>query len=110
MATITPINVGTVPNDDTGDSLRNAFIKVNTNEANLNAGITTNVAITGGTIAGISSLGVSGDITFGISASALNVAAGDVLSFLDIDFTQIANRETAGRSRKDAAGSPCYST
>jgi len=27
------INVGTVPNDDTGDSLRNAFIKVNSNFA-----------------------------------------------------------------------------
>ena len=92
MAIITPINVGTIPNDDTGDPLRDAFIKVNTNEANLNTGITTNVAITGGTITGISSLDISGDITFNASGNRIVLAAGDVLSLLDIDFTQIATQ------------------
>lgn len=38
MVTITPVNVGTAPNDGTGDPLRTAYQKINTNESNLNAG------------------------------------------------------------------------
>lgn len=82
---VNPINVGTVPNDDTGDSLRNAFIKVNSNEAFLETGQTTGAAITGGTINGttigattattgkFTSLGIT---TFG-SAAAPSVAFGN---------------------------------
>ena len=36
MAEITPINIGTIPNDGTGDSLRAAGDKINTNLSNLN--------------------------------------------------------------------------
>ena len=38
MTTIDPILVGAAPDDGNGDLLRNAFIKVNSNEANINAG------------------------------------------------------------------------
>ncbi len=37
MATITPVNIWTNPNDWTGDSIRESFNKVNTNIDNLNA-------------------------------------------------------------------------
>ena len=36
MATITDVNVGTLPNDWTWDTLRDGFIKINTNTNNLN--------------------------------------------------------------------------
>lgn len=39
---IIPINIGTVPNDDTGDPIRDAFIKVNGNDADLDGRVTTN--------------------------------------------------------------------
>jgi hypothetical protein len=41
---ITPINIGAAPNDGTGDPLRDAFEKVNNNDAEINdkAGQNTN--------------------------------------------------------------------
>lgn len=41
MATLDPINVGTAPDDGTGDPIRNAFTKVNSNENILNAELIT---------------------------------------------------------------------
>lgn len=35
---VTPVNIGTTPNDGTGDPLRTAMQKLNANEANLNGG------------------------------------------------------------------------
>ncbi|MGI9487103.1 MAG: hypothetical protein ACR2RF_14745 [Geminicoccaceae bacterium] len=36
MATVTPVDIGTAPNDGTGDPLRTAFTKLNTNDSNIN--------------------------------------------------------------------------
>ena len=41
MATINPVNIGTTPDDGTGDPLRSAFNKINGNEASLNSDIST---------------------------------------------------------------------
>ena len=114
MATITPINVGTVPNDDTGDSLRNAFIKVNTNEANLNTGITTNAAITGGAIDGTiiggttaataSFTGVivtTGDLDFNTTSRGINVLNADVATNFDINFPEVSTTAATVRIFRD---------
>lgn len=37
MASITPVDVGSAPNDGLGDPLRTAFQKLNTNDSNINA-------------------------------------------------------------------------
>jgi len=39
MTTLDPIDIGSTPNDGTGDTLRDAFSKVNTNEANINSDV-----------------------------------------------------------------------
>jgi hypothetical protein len=44
MATITNVNTGTVDNDNTGDTLRAAFTKINTNTQNINTQITNTFA------------------------------------------------------------------
>ena len=80
QTTITPINVGTSPNDGTGDTLRAAFIKDNQNTSNLlNFKLETNNPTFSGSLSGptanIATVNAgSGGITSGGSISTIGTA------------------------------------
>ena len=91
-----PIQVGTDPNDNTGDPIRNAFIKVNSNEDELyeGANITATAPLAKATVADTSvTLSIADN---GIGATQLNVSGngsnGQILkSDGDGSFSWIAN-------------------
>lgn len=74
MTTITPIDIGTSPNDGTGDPLRTAFSKINANEAALNATKTEGIVVA--TVQG----GMVGDgVTDNLAAWNALIAANDAI-------------------------------
>ena len=69
---INPINVGAAPDDGTGDALRDAFTKVNANEASLDARVDERVVIADGLVV----------VKHGASAGAARPASAGVVYWL----------------------------
>jgi hypothetical protein len=70
----TIVNVGSSPNDATGDGLRNAFIKINNNFANINAGL----FLVGNVTTGV--LDVSGAATVNsLTVNAVSALGGNLV-------------------------------
>lgn len=82
QTSVTPINIGSSPNDGTGDPLRTAFTKANANDAALNAGKMekTNPVVTG-TISGAGTYLFLNNAMFSTVLNFTNPATGPANAF-----------------------------
>jgi len=87
MADIQTINVGNLVNDGLGDDLRTAFLKVNANFAELNAGLTI-TASNVGNAAGIFKAKVNNDLQFKTLVSGDKILIQESENFLTVNSTQ----------------------
>ena len=87
MADLQTINVGNLVNDGLGDDLRTAFLKVNANFAELNAGLTI-TASNVGNAAGIFKAKVNNDLQFKTLVSGDKILIQESENFLTVNSTQ----------------------
>ena len=112
------INVGTTADDGSGDYLRDALVKVNTNFENLwdRAAVNSNVDITGNTISttvsnlnlildpnGSGNLTVQSDATINGVLTATNLKATGNRIHIDTEYTPTSALGAAGDSKGDIA-------
>jgi len=87
MADIQTINVGNLVNDGLGDDLRTAFLKVNANFAELNAGLTITASNTG-TGAAVFKQKVNNDLQFKSLVGGTKIIIQEGANSIDISSTQ----------------------
>ncbi|KTS10241.1 hypothetical protein SB2_06715 [Methylobacterium radiotolerans] len=75
--TQTPVNVGASPNDRTGDDFRDAFIKLNNNDADLDGRVTLLSRLLSNTNPSYATVTISGYTIKGVGTAAGLVAAGN---------------------------------
>jgi len=87
MADLQTINVGNLVNDGLGDDLRTAFLKVNANFAELNAGLTITASNTG-TGAAVFKQKVNNDLQFKSLVGGTKIIIQEGANSIDISSTQ----------------------